>query len=651
MEQSDKYHWLESDSGRTKEWVDIQEKITSKYLSGTNSRARLKKRLKELIDVDSESLPSVRGNIYFFRKKKAGEGQAPLYIKNGLNGEAKLLLDPNKLTFGTIQGFRPSEDAKYVAIEFSKTSNDRCIIKVLDVSTGKFLKDTITSERYPYIQTWNVDSTGFWYMRGEPGHSPKEEKYFRRIYYHTLGQPVENDEMFFGRGLVKDSFPTMSRSHDGRYQWVTVRDLHRNTQVYFRDTHAIKSNFINITKGMNAESRARAEAGYIYLFTNHKAPNYKILRRKITKDSLGQWETFVPESKYKIDDFALFKKYLALEYIENVCSKVYLINLDSKKKISVELPGLGSVNSHSGQYDGREFFYQFSSLNIPRTIYRFDFKTLKSGLYWKPKIKIPNDLEVKQEWVISKDKTRIPIFILKRKNNRKISPTLVNAYGGFGNSKLPEFRNSIIPFIEDGGVFVLANIRGGGEFGKKWHEAIIKNKQHKRFEDFAAVLEHLVFCGYTAPEKLGVWGGSNGGLLMSVMSLRYPKLFKAALIEVPVTDMLKFHLFNGGRYWIHEYGDPENKKMRDYLMSYSPYHNVKEESYPSMMFMTADHDDRVHPMHTYKMFARLLENKKQTNPLILRVERKAGHGGAGKSGPVINKMADMFAFLYRELGM
>ena len=647
----DKYRWLEEDSPKTREWVRDQEKITSKYLSNLNSKGEIKKRLKELMDIDSENMPSVRGHKYFFSRKKKGDDQSLLFVKSGLNGKAKLLINPNKLNFGVVKSWRVSKDAKYILIEFSKTSNDRCMIKVFDVESKKFLKDTITSERYPFIQCWNPDSSGFWYMRGELGRPIEDEKYFRRIYYHALGQSVKKDEIFFGKGLVRDDFPNMNCSYDGRYQIVVVRDINKKTKVYFRDALSLKPDFINITEGIEANSHARAEDGYIYLFTDHKAPNRKVLRRKIMDKSLGKWEAFIPESKFKLESHVLLKDYLALEYLENISSKFYFVNLKNGKKINMILPGLGSLEGYSSQYDGQQLFYQFSALNIPRTIFRLDLKTLNQKLYWKPKIKIPNDLELKQEWVSSKDGTKIPMFIFKSKNNKKVSPTLVNAYGGFGISKLPEFRNSLIPFVENGGVFILANIRGGGEFGKKWHESIIKNKQHKRFEDFAAVLKYLVSRGYTSPEKLAVWGGSNGGLLMSVMSLRYPKLFKVALIEVPVTDMLRFHLFNGGRYWIHEYGDPEDKKMREYLSSYSPYHNVEEKNYPSMMFMTADHDDRVHPMHTYKLFARFLENKKRENPLILRIEREAGHSGTGKVGPIINKVADMFSFLYDQLGV
>ena len=647
----DKYRWLENDSNRTKQWVRKQEEFTTKYLAGIKSKNLLRKRFKELLDVDIEHMPSIRKGKYFFRARKKGEDQASVFYKKGLSGKPVLLIDPRKLKFGTIQNWRVSKDGKYIAVEFSLSSNDRHVIKIFDVGKKKFLKDTIASERYPYFQCWNVNSSGFWYMRGEPGHPSREEKYYKRIYYHTLGQSVWKDKLFYGEGLSKNDSPNFGRSHDGRYQTITIHHIDRTTTVYFRDTQNFNDDFINITGDMKALSRAMAENGYIYLITEHKASNRKILRRKILENSLGKWEVFVSESKFRLADNVLLKNHLVIEYIENVSSKLYLLDLKTRKKKSIKLPGLGSVNGFSSEYDGNELFYSFSSLDIPTSNYRLDLKTLKQKMYWRLKLKLPSDLVLRQEWATSKDVTKIPMFILKRKNPKYPSPTLVYAYGGFHISQLPEFRSSVIPFIENGGIFVLANIRGGGEFGKKWHDAIIKDRQHKRFEDLASVLKHLIARKYTVPEKMGVWGGSNGGLLMSVMALRYPKLFKAALIMVPVTDMVRYHLFHGGRWWFYDYGNPEDKKMRKYLLSYSPYHNVGKEDYPAMMIMTGEHDDRVHPMHSYKFFAKLKDNKKQKNALILKIERQAGHGGAGKLKATINKLTDMFSFLYKELGI
>jgi len=651
-ERVDLYQWLEKDSIRTRKWIRVQEKHTVEYLAKIGLRSRLKKRLEKLLDIDVERLPIIRDKYYFFRRRRRGEDQASLFVKHGLKGKSILLIDPAKLKFGTISGWSVSKNSKYIAVEFSQASNDRYIIKIFDVDKRKFIRDTITSERYPYFQTWHANSSGFWYSRGEVGHDVGEEKYFKRIYYHVLGQPIKEDQLFFVEHLAKDDRPSISCSHDGKYQIVTVSHTNRTTTVYFRNSQDRDSMFLNISKNMNALSFAEAEAGYIYLFTDHNAPNCKIMRREIMPNSsLGNWETFVPESRFKLDDCILLKDNMVLEYIENISSKVYLLNLESKKKINIKLLGLGSIGGFSAKYNGHELFFSFSALNIPSCIYRLNLQTLIQKLYWKANIKLATSLELKREQAVSKDGARIPMFILKSKDSNKISPTLVYAYGGFGISQLPEFRSSVIPFIEKGGIFVLANVRGGGEFGKKWHEAIIKHKQHKKFEDMAAVLKHLLSRKYTTTEKLGVWGGSNGGLLMSVMALRYPRLFRVALIDVPVTDMLRFHLFHGGRMWFHDYGDPEDKKIRKYLLSYSPYHNVGKEDYPAMMFMTAEQDDRVHPMHTYKFFAKLKANHRQKNPLLLRIEKKAGHGGAGKIKSIINKFTDMFSFVCKEVGI
>ena len=651
MSKADTYRWLEKDSKRTQQWIRAQEEQTNKYFRDTQSRNILKKRFKNLLDVDVELIPVVRDGQYFFRRRKKGEDQASLFLKHGLKGKPVLLINPNTLRFGKIQNWCVSKDAKYIAVDFSLVSNDRYVIKIFDVAKKKFLKDTITSDGYPRFNAWHVSSNGFWYSKGEKGHSIAEEKYFKRIYYHILGRLIEEDELFFGKDLVKEDYPSIKCSHDGRYEIVTVHHALKTTTIYFRDTQNSESKFINITGNIKALSYAKAEDDYIYLFTDHKAPNSKILRRKILKNFLGKWQVFVPELKFKLEDYILLKNYLLIEYIENVSSSIYLLNLKSGKRKNIKLPSCGSMGGYSNEYNDRELFFSFSSLNVPSSIYRLDLRTLGKKLYWRSKINLSSAMSLKQEWVISKDGIRIPFFILKNKDNNQISPTLVYAYGGFGFSLLPGFRSSVIPFVENGGIFVLANIRGGGEFGKEWHEAIIKNKQHKRFEDFAAILKHLVDQKYTIPEKLGIWGGSNGGLLMSVMALRYPNLFRVALIDVPVTDMLRFQHFHGGRYWFYDYRNPDDKKMRKYLLTYSPYHNVGNENYPAMMIMTAEHDDRVHPMHSYKLFAALKANKKQNNTLLLKIERQAGHGGSGKLEVTINKLADMFYFLCKELGI
>ena len=647
----DQYQWLEKDSRKVRSWIRAQEKPTSKYLSQSPFRKILRKKFKHLFDIDSIHTPVQRENLYFFRWRKVNEDQPKLYVKKRLHGKPTLLLDPNKLKLGTIQGWDVSKDARFIEISFSKASNDHYVLKIFDVLKRKFLKDTITSERYPYFQKWDPDSMGFWYLRGEPGHSISDEKYYKRIYYHKLGTPVRQDTIFFEKTLLKDDFPSIDRSHDGRYTTITVYHKNETSTVYFKDTVGPKKDFVNISRGMSALSYIAVENNCIYLNTDHKAPNRKILKRKIYQGSLGEWEIFVPERNYKLENWVLLNEKILLEYIENISSKICLIDLKTKKSREVKLPGAGSVDAYSSEYGSEKLFFSFDSLNVPSNIYILDTINLKLKSYWKPKINLPTGLNVEQKWTKSKDGTKIPMFTLTNGKKYKNRPTLVYGYGGFGISLLPSFRSSVIPFIESGGMYVLANIRGGGEFGKKWHEAAIKAKQHKRFEDFAAVLKYLSDQDFTSPEKICVWGGSNGGLLMSVMALKYPGLFKAAVIDVPVTDMLGFHLFHGGRHWIHDYGDPDDKKMRKYLLSYSPYHNVGNQNYPSILLMTGEHDDRVHPMHTYKFFAKLKENRNQRNPILLRINKKAGHGGAGKVKANINTLTDMFTFVYKELGI
>jgi prolyl oligopeptidase len=645
---TDKYSWLEKDSEKVSLWANKNSKPTKKYFSALN-RDKYLKRYKELLNTESELLPSIRGNRYFFRKKLVGEDESSIYFKVGLNGTHIKLLDPKKLRFGVIQEWNVSKNGSYIQVSFSKEANDRCVLKVFDVEHRKFIKDTIESERYPSFQAWNVDSTGFWYARGEKGHILSDEKYFKKIYYHKIGQDAGSDVLYFDIDLKKDDWPMIARSSDGVYELVNIHHKDDTSTIYFRNNSWNDKNFIKITNKKKAHSFAKAEGGYIYMITDDKAPNDKILRRAISNSSLGKWETFVPERGHKLESWILQKDYLVLEYMENVVSKLYFLNLRTGKISEYKLPSIGSLDGFSTQYGVDKLFYRFSSLDAPISTYLINLNDLSQKLYWRSGTKIKAKLEIKQEWSKSKDGTKIPMFIMKKAGTKGLSPTIVYSYGGFGISSNPSFRSSVIPFIENGGTFVIANIRGGGEFGKNWHESSIKNKFHKKSEDLASVLKYLSDNKYSSPNKLALWGGSNGGLVVSVMCLRYPQLFKAALIDVPVTDMLRFHLFHGGRWWIHDYGDPDDKKMRKYLLSYSPYHNVEDKEYPSILLMTGRHDDRVHPMHTYKFFAKLKENKSRKNPILLRIEENAGHSGAGKIKPAIEKFSDMMVFLDKEL--
>jgi len=654
---NDPYRWLEKDSKKVNTWINKQGEITSKYFSSANKIKELKKKLNKLYKKDTSFLPNICKNKYYFRIRKSNEDQPSIYVKSGLRGKPKLLLNINKLSskYGSLYEWKVSKDEKYLSLQFSKSSNDKCDVRIFDIKNNKFLEDYIPSNHYPYFNAFNIDSTGFWYSRGESNSKSGDEKYNKKIYYHKIGESINKDKLFFGQDLTKEDWPTLNTSYDGRYLFIHIHQKDNNTKIYFADSTKNEICFINLTKNIDAKSYAKTDGQYIYLKTDYKAPNGKILRKKISDIKLkNNWEIYIKETQNNIEEWCLTRKYIFLEYLVNVNSQLYYFDLKTKKQKEIILPCLGSINAYSSEFNSEVLFFSYVSFNLPTTHYVLDLNSLKYKIYWKSKKIINTDnFVVKQEWSISKDGTNIPMFIVHKKglNQNSLNPTLVYAYGGFNSSLTPHFSPSLVPFLEDGGIYVSANIRGGNEFGDRWNKSVILKKRHKCFEDFASVLEHMTKRKYTNPNKIAIWGGSNGGLLMSVIMLRYPDLFKTAIISVPVTDMLRYHLFNGGRWWMSEYGDPDNKVMRKYLLSYSPYHNVGNLNYPSALFMTSDHDDRVHPMHSYKMVARLQENKNQKNPIILDIQKNSGHSGSGKISSQIDKMSRMFAFLYKELDM
>ena len=651
---ADPYRWLEKHSKKRASWIKGQEKATSHYLSKCVGKGALRKRLQRLFRVDEMYLPIPRGNLYFFRYKRAHEEQPSIYIKKGLSGRKILLLNSNALpeNIRIVNNWVVSKDARFIAFELSQSGNDRNVIKIFDVKRREFTADTIPGKGYPYFSSWEDDSSGFWYIRGEFADKKDEEKYYKKIYFHKVGSQSTDDRIFYGKNLKKEDWPSLSLSDDGLYILIHVTRHDQTTNIFFRKTGKQGGQFVEIIKGLKAESYACINGQHIYMLTNHRAPNNKILRKEITEENrFEKWELYVPESKHKLEGWVMPKGYLFLEYLVNASSELYSINLDKNLRKKIKLPFLGSVGSFSYEFGGTELFCSFSSFTSSASIYKINLGTLSTKLMWGNKFKHLKQVMVKQEWYKSKDKTKVPMFIVHKKNLRlkRNNPVILYAYGGFGISMTPAFWRQMVPFIEDGGIFALANIRGGGEFGKRWHKASMLKKKQNGFDDFHYAIKHLIKRKYSNPKRIAIMGGSNGGLLMCVTILQHPELIKAALISVPVTDMLRFYLFDGGRFWMSEYGNPDNRTMRRFLLSYSPYHNVENKNYPAAMFSTSEHDDRVDPMHTYKMVARLQNNPVQKNPILLRLEREAGHGGANLISPIIDELSDELAFVYNEL--
>lgn len=653
---NDPYRWLEKYSFQRDAWIKKEKEETSRYLSRCENRNVLRRKLLVLFNTDEMYLPVPRKTLYFFGYRRPGGEQPSIYFQKGLAGEKVLLLNPGPLQkkIGILKDWTISKDAKFIAFEFSKFGNDRNIIKIFDVADKKFKGEIVPETNYPYFCAWNNDSSGFWYTRGVSS-KKGEEKYYKRIYFHKLGTSHKQDTLLFGKTLKKEDWPDVSQSDDGRFLIVHVTKKDSNNEIFLQKADAKPLAFKKITMGMRAKSFAKINGDYIYILTNYRASNNRILRAKIS-DSIrpGNWTTYIAENEHKLEYWTMTKDYLLLEYLVNAVSRMYLIEISKDKKREIELPVLGAVLSTSCEFSKNEFFYSFSSFTIPVSIYRIDSKKRVAKLFWRNKISRQlRHNAVKQRWYKSKDGTIVPIFIVSRKDLRLDgnNPLIAYAYGGFGVSLTPFFWKQMIPFLEDGGILAIANIRGGGEFGEKWHKSSVLMNKKKGFDDFNYALKYLIQKKYSNPSKIAIRGISNGGLLTCVMMLKHPELIKAALISVPVTDMIRYYLFDGGRQWISEYGDPKNPRMRKFLLSYSPYHNAKDKNYPSAMFLTADKDDRVNPMHTFKMVAKLKDNFNQKNPILMRIERNAGHGGANLISSIVNELADELAFAYRELGM
>ncbi len=669
VEVIDSYQWLEDvQSASVQKWLDEQNVYTRSILDTLPERTELKNEFEKLFREETIGFPQPKNGYYFFMKRNANEDLSVLYVKKGLNGEPRVLVNPNQISkekgFAVnLHGYSISKDASLITYGLSEAANDAASIYVMDVETGKNLSDVIPGKLYPGNGSWNIDNNGFWYTRRKEEVPQGEEKFHKKVYYHQLGKPFLDDELVFGNEYGKENIPDVSATSDGNYLKVSMHiysEQYRRADIYLLDLHNQLAGFIPIVKDVKANENLSfgsvIHRGFVYIAHNYKTPNGKIERIAITDITKGMsaWKTIVPESKDgSIENFSVPSDKLFVLTLENVHSVLREYSLIGELKREIPLPTIGSSSCVNAEPEGAEGFFSFSSFVYPQTIFRIDFKTDEILIYDKQKVSIDtSDITSEQEWYESKDGTRVPMFLIHKNNLEKIgkNPVFLCGYGGFGISQTPSFMKSIIPFVTRGGIFAIANIRGGGEFGQKWHEAGTKKQKQNVFDDFIAAGEWLIKNNYTNSEHLAIAGASNGGLLVGAVMTQRPELFKAVIMSVPVADMLRYHLFHGGRLWISDYGSAEDKDMFSYLLKYSPYHNVKNGiRYPATMIITSDQDDRVHPGQAFKMTARLQEANSSDNPIILRVESKAGHSGAADISRYINMAIDEWSFVFKLL--
>jgi prolyl oligopeptidase len=660
VEVADPYRWLEdADTPETVAWVESQNRLTRSLLDRPE-RDAIRKRVQELFDYPKLGAPERQGDRLFYMRNSGLQNQAVLYVKE--KGVERVLLDPNALApDGTVAlystGF--TQDGALMGYALSRSGSDRLEILVRDVATGKDLPDRIQWAKFT-APVWTPDKKGFYYTRfPQPGTvPPSDEQYFGKVYYHRLGEPQEKDTLVFERPDRREGFPSVQLSLDGRWLVLTTSDGSSDkSEVHVLDRTApgARPVLLSFTKGFGSAWRFAGERnGRLFLTTDHQAPLWRV----VAVDHVGaaaEPVSVVPEGQDKLAGATLVNDHLVLLRMRNANDRLYLHGLDGRLVKEVELPALGSIAELTGEADDKDLYLTFTSYTYPATPYRYDFAAGRLVAMAQVPARVdPAGFEVTQAWYPSKDGTKVSMFLVHKKGLERDGrrPTLLYGYGGFNVSQTPVYSASRFAWLEKGGVLAVANLRGGGEYGEKWHQAGMLARKQNVFDDFIAAAEWLVKEGYTRPDRLAIQGGSNGGLLVGAAMTQRPDLFGAVICQVPVADMLRYHLFTVGRFWIPEYGSAEDPAQFKFLYAYSPLHRVKDgTAYPATLITTADTDDRVAPGMAKKFAARLQEATAGPDPILIRVETKAGHGQGKPISKLIDEAADLYTFLMWQLGM
>ncbi len=659
----DPFRWLEDDnSEETKAWVKAQNEVTFGYLNQLPRRAALRERLQKLWNFERFGVPYKRGDRYFFSRNSGLQNQSVLYVADSLTAEPKVLLDPNTLSKdGTVSltESAPSEDGKMLVWGTSGGGSDWQEFRIKNIDTGEDLPETLKWIKFSGA-SWAKDGSGFYYSRyPEPktGAALTQANKNKTVYFHKLNTPQSEDKLVYARPDQPDWGLNAGVTDDGRYLIFHISlGTDPKSRVYYKDLQT-DGPVVELLNDFDAAYGFIENVGPVFYFhTDLDAPRYRVIAIDTTKPGKTGWREVIPQTENKLEGASVVGGQLICEYLQDARSMVKAYDLEGKWLRDVALPGLGSVGGFGGRKEDKETFYAYSSFTSPSTIYRYDVASGTSTPYRVPKLDFDGSpYETKQIFFTSKDGTRVPMFLVHKKGIQMdgSNPTLLYGYGGFDISLSPGFSVSRAVWLEMGGVFALANLRGGGEYGSEWHDAGIKLKKQNVFDDFISAAEWLVKEGYTRPAKLAIQGGSNGGLLVGACMTQRPDLFGAALPAVGVMDMLRFHEFTIGWAWKSDYGSSEDPAEFKALYAYSPLHNLKPGTrYPATLVTTADHDDRVVPAHSFKFAARLQEcQAKDGPPVLIRIETSAGHGAGTALTKVMDETADAWAFLAKELGI
>jgi prolyl oligopeptidase len=656
---ADPYRWLEDENApEVKKWVEEENKVTFAYLENIPFREKIHERVKEVYNYPRYSSPFRAGEYYFFYKNDGLQNQSVIYIQKGLEGMPEVFIDPNKLSpDGTLRirlaGF--SKDNRYTAYLRSEAGSDWTELRVMEVESKKELPDRI---RWVKFSDAAWQGNGFYYSgydKPEKGQELTAENRFQKIFYHKLGEPQEKDKLIYEDKEHPLLYKWASVTEGEEYLFLSLSEGTSGNELYYRDLSTEGMKFQPLIKGFESDSSVIDNVGDKFLiFTNADAPNYKVILMDPKNPAKENWKTVIPEKPDVLRGANTAGGQLFCSYLKDANTRVYQHDLQGKLIKEIELPGLGTAYGFYGRRDDKVLFYTFTSFTFPPMIYKYDISSGKTEVFRKSEVKFnPGDYVAKQVFYHSKDNTRIPMFIVYKKGLKLNgnNPTYLYAYGGFNISMLPSFDPTLIVLLENGGVYAMPNIRGGGEYGEKWHRAgMLFNKQNV-FDDFIAAAEYLIREKYTSKDKLAIAGASNGGLLVGACMTQRPDLYKVAFPAVGVMDMLRYHKFTVGWGWVVEYGSSDDEQSFKNLYSYSPLHNIKEGvSYPATLVTTADHDDRVVPAHSFKFIATLQAKNAGKNPVLIRIETRSGHG-ASSTTKRIDEISDKWAFMFYIMGV
>ena len=660
-EVAEPYRWLENDtSAATGQWVIAQNELTYSYLDNIKFRQGLKDRLTKIYDYPKYGSPFKKNDKYYFFKNDGLQNQSVLYSQASLDAEPEVLLDPNKLSDdGTValSQIAFSNNGKYLAYSIARSGSDWNEIYIMDLATKTLLKDVIKWVKFSGI-AWQAD--GFYYSAYDAPVAGKEfsnKNEYHKIYFHKVGDAQTADKLVFENKKFPLRNCGAAVTDDEKYLVISETESTSGNSLHIKDLSKPNAPLVTLEAGFENDYGVVDHVnGKLYVLTNWKASNQQLMEVDPAKPARENWKTILPETENVLEGVSILGGKIVAEYLQDASNHVYTYDFTGKKLAEVALPAIGTVSGFSGDKDDNEAFYTFTSFTFPPTIYRYDVAQNKSEVFRKTEVNFnPEDYVSEQQFYTSKDGTKVPMFITYKKGLKKNgkNPLMLYGYGGFNISLNPSFSVARIPFLEQGGIYVVANIRGGGEYGEKWHKAGTKMQKQNVFDDFIGAAEYLIAQKYTSPEKLAINGGSNGGLLIGACMTQRPELFAVAIPEVGVLDMLRYQKFTIGWAWATDYGtSEESKEMFEYLKGYSPLHNLKEGTrYPATMVTTGDHDDRVVPAHSFKFAATLQKASDGTNPTLIRIDVNAGHGAGKPTGKIIDAQTDVWSFVMYNLGM